>query len=212
MPPSSSLCVSPLLYFSVFDYPAISVFLIYLNDSYTICIFELFSGLTFVKNTHHMASVSSFAIVHDTHILADIVHWFSQTYNFNSQHIKRQCSYPVFPWYFDTPWRFHFAAHCHIFLFPLTSVNTDSIIYLCQFSVLSCKFRGSFLPNDRLEVIKSITLLRAAFSSLVKIMGGFKWVRHFWGRRFLSWEKWYHEGKNISHWKRLSYFCWQFFF
>lgn len=161
---------------------------------------------------HHVASVSSFAIVHDTHILADTVHRFSQTYNFNSQHIKRQCSYPVFPWYFDTPWRFHFTGHCHIFLFPLRSVNTDSIIYLCQFSVLSWKFCGSFLPNDRLEVIKSITFLRAAFSSLVKIRGGFKWVRNIWGRRFLSWEKWYHEGKNISHWKLLPYFCWQFFF
>lgn len=87
------------------------------------------------------------------HIPVDTLHRFSQTYNFNSQHIKRQCSYPVFPWYFDSPWRFNFTAHCNIFPFPFTSVNADSIIFLYQFSILSCKFCGNFLPNDGLEVI-----------------------------------------------------------
>lgn len=80
-------------------------------------VFELFSGLTLFF-FHHVASVSSFAIVHDTHILADTVHRFSQTYNFNSQHIKRQCSYPVFPWYFDTPWKISFYWPLSYFSIP----------------------------------------------------------------------------------------------
>lgn len=38
------------------------------------------------------------------------------------------------------------------FLFLFMSINTDAI-YLRQFSILSWKFCGSFLPNDGFEVI-----------------------------------------------------------
>lgn len=89
-------------------------------------------------------------------------------YHFKSQHIKRQYSYLVFPWYSDSLWRFHFTAHCNIFLFPFTSVNTGSLIYLYQFSILSCKFCGNFLPNDGLEVINPSHFLAQLSLHLIK--------------------------------------------
>lgn len=66
---------------------------------------------------------------------------------------KKKMLISCFPWHSGSPWRFNFTAHCNIFLLPFTYVNTDSLIYLYRFSILSCKFCGNFLPNDGLEVI-----------------------------------------------------------
>lgn len=130
----------PLLYCSAFDYFTISFFLIYLNACYIIRIFELFSCASYLYSFFHHVAVACLFISSCTllcHMPADTSYRFSQTYNFNNQHIKRQCSYPVFPCYFSFPWRFNFTAHCNIFLFPFTSVTTDSIMY--TISILSCK-------------------------------------------------------------------------
>lgn len=57
-------------------------------------------------------------------------------------------------------------------------VNTNPIIYLHQFSILSCEFYVSFLPNDEMEMIdQPTTLLSSAFSPLVKIRKRFKYKR-----------------------------------
>lgn len=171
LPLPSSLSVSPLLYYSVFDYFSVSSFLIYLNDFYIICTFELSSCVSNLCSFFTSGIFGSCCTL-SCHVLVDELHRFSQTYNFNSQHITRQCSYPVFPWYLDSPWRFNFTTHCNRFPFPFKSVNTDSII-VPVFDLL-CKFRGNFLPNDGPEVINPSPFLRAALSSLVTIRSEFK--------------------------------------
>lgn len=199
----SSLSVSPLLYYSVFDYLTVSFFLIYLDDFNIICTFELLSCVC------NFCSFSSWGICLFVSCPVDALHRFSQTYHFNSQHIKRQCSYPVFPRYFHSPWRFNFIAHCSIFPFPFKSVNTDSLIDLCQFSI--CYANSGAISSQMMDLRWSIYHM----SSSNALFSGYNQEWAEGTQRFLKKEIYVMREdsgrENMSQWKLLSCFCWEVF-
>lgn len=89
--------VFPLWFITFFDYFTMSFFLIYLNNFYITCILNYFLVyLTFVPfSSYGICLFVNYCTLY-CHIPVDTLHRFSETYNFNSQHIKRQFSYPVF--------------------------------------------------------------------------------------------------------------------
>lgn len=77
-------------------------------------------------------------------------------------------------------------------------MNTDSIIYLCQFSMLSYKFCGCFLPNDGLEVINPSHVLEQLSLLWLKSGVGLSEPEIFEEGDFCHERSDYREGKNIS--------------
>lgn len=135
-PPPPSLTVLPfhfiILYFIILPSPS----LVYFNDFYIIYVFELLSCLWTTWLSVPFFLMWHLSLLQLLYMILSCSKWihciFSQISS--SRHIKRQYSYPVLPWYFDSPWRFNFTAILIFFLFPFASVNTDPIIYLYQFS------------------------------------------------------------------------------
>lgn len=85
-------------------------------------------------------------------------------------------------------------------------MNTESLIYLYQFSILSCKFCGNFLPNDGLEAINPSYFL-VQLSLWLKPGMDLRKPEVFEERDFCHERGDSYGGNNISVKKFLSSFC-----